>query len=120
MLLKVARFRLNWPPFLCEQHSASVRRYVSIKEFANGYITVVDLAARSGRMLGVKAIVQTDRGVQPAALDARCNTVFRRKELKKQVATVWRKLPTWLGQILWKQGHTVDNLREEKLLYRAE
>lgn len=52
-----------------------------IEEFSAEYITVVDLAAQSGRLPGAEAILQTGRGVQPLALDTRCDTIFRRCDL---------------------------------------
>lgn len=67
-----------------ERHSARTRRYVAsrtIDWFAAEYITVVDLAAKSGRLPGVEAVLQFDRGVQPLALDARCNLIFRRGDV---------------------------------------
>lgn len=72
------------PRTVREQHSARIRRYVStssIEKFSAEYITVVDLAAQSGRLPGAEAILQIGRGVQPLALDTRCNTIFRRCDL---------------------------------------
>ncbi|MGZ3215102.1 TniQ family protein [Paracoccus sp. T5] len=71
-----------------ERRSARSRRYVlsrSIEEFAGEYITVSDLAAQSGRLPGAEAVLQGDRGVQPLALDSRCNTIYRRSEVCDQV-----------------------------------
>lgn len=67
-----------------EQQTARTRRYVtsrSVESFAAEYITVIDLAAQSGRLPGAEAILQSDRGIQPLALDGRCNTIYRRCDL---------------------------------------
>lgn len=67
-----------------ERRTARTRRYVSsrsVEEFAGEYITVTALAAQSGRLPGAEAILQSDRGVQPLALDSRCNTIYRRSEV---------------------------------------
>lgn len=67
-----------------EQQTARTRRYVtsrSVEKFAAEYITVTELAAQSGRLPGAEAILQSDRGVQPLALDSRCNTIYHRSDL---------------------------------------
>lgn len=60
------------------------RRYVcasSMEAFAQTYITVVDLAAQSGRLPGVEAVIQLGRGQTPLPLDPRCNMIFRRSDV---------------------------------------
>ncbi|AUM73077.1 hypothetical protein CYR75_01090 [Paracoccus jeotgali] len=72
------------PRIVREHQTARIRRYVtsrSVEKFATKYITVVDLAAQSGRLPGAEAVLQVDRGVQPLELHARCNMIFRRNDL---------------------------------------
>ncbi|WDA13448.1 TniQ family protein [Paracoccus marcusii] len=72
------------PRVVEERRTARTRRYVSsrsVEKFAGEYITVTTLAAQSGRLPGAEAILQSDRGIQPLALDSRCNTIYRRSDL---------------------------------------
>lgn len=72
------------PRMVRERRTARTRRYVSsgsIENFAAEYITVSDLAAQSGRLPGAEAILQSDSGVQPLALDSRCNTIYQRGDV---------------------------------------
>lgn len=74
------------PRFVEERRTARTRRYVSsrsIDEFADEYITIVDLAARSGRLPGAEATLQAARGLKPLALGARCNMVMRREDIDR-------------------------------------
>lgn len=72
------------PRAIKDRSSARTRRYVSIRsieEFRAKYITVVELAALSGRMPGAEAVIQIDRGAEPLDVGDRCNLIFRCSEV---------------------------------------
>ncbi|MDF2143280.1 TniQ family protein [Paenirhodobacter sp. CAU 1674] len=67
-----------------EMQSGRERRYVcarALERFAQTHITVVALAAKSGRLPGAEAIVQTDRGARALELGTRTNMIFRRADV---------------------------------------
>lgn len=72
------------PRMVKERQTARIRQYVtcsSTEKFVAEYVTVVDLAAASGRMPGAEAVLQVARGVRPLELGTRCNMIFRRRDL---------------------------------------
>lgn len=79
------------PSLVRERQSGRTRRYVSAKSveaFASEHVTVVDLAARAGRLPGSEAIIQKDRGAEPLALGPRCNRIFRKHDVGMSVPDV--------------------------------
>ena len=61
-----------------------MRRYVcakSMEQFSKSHISVVELATKSGRLPGVEAVIQLDRGAKPLPLDPRANMIFRRNDV---------------------------------------
>ncbi|MBU0779328.1 MAG: hypothetical protein KKC72_04640, partial [Alphaproteobacteria bacterium] len=67
-----------------ELKSGRQRRYVcaeSLKRFSKTHISVVDLAAHSGRLPSFEAVIQLDRGAKPIPLEPRCNMMFRRSDV---------------------------------------
>ncbi|MBL3560246.1 hypothetical protein [Rhodovulum sulfidophilum] len=61
-----------------------MRRYVcakSMEQFAEGHISVVELAAQNRRLPGVEAVIQLDRGAKPLPLGPRANMIFRRSDV---------------------------------------
>lgn len=69
------------PRTIKDRSSARTRRYASrrsVDDFRSRYISVMDLAAQTGRLPSVEAVLQADRGVQPLELNGRSNLIFRR------------------------------------------
>ncbi|RAP41759.1 hypothetical protein BYZ73_09175 [Rhodovulum viride] len=67
-----------------ELKSGRRRRYVcanSMERFSKSHISVVELATASGRLPGVEAVIQLDRGAQPLPLGPRANMIFRRSDV---------------------------------------
>ncbi|MBY5971423.1 TniQ family protein [Ferrimonas balearica] len=67
-----------------ELKSGRMRRYVcakSMERFSKSHISVVELATKSGRLPGVEAVIQLDRGAQPLPLGPRGNMIFRRSDV---------------------------------------
>lgn len=67
-----------------ELKSGRMRRYVcakSMEQFSKSHISVVELATKSGRLPGVEAMIQLDRGAKPLPLDPRANMIFRRNDV---------------------------------------
>lgn len=67
-----------------ELKSGRIRRYVcakSMERFSKVHISVVELATESGRLPGVEAVIQLNRGAKPLPLGLRANMIFRRSDV---------------------------------------
>ncbi|PRZ41273.1 TniQ family protein [Tritonibacter scottomollicae] len=69
---------------IVELKSGRKRRYVcakSLEQFSKSHISMVELATKSGRLPGVEAVIQLERGAQPLPLGPRANIIFRRSDV---------------------------------------
>lgn len=68
-----------------EPQSGRQRRYVpeaSLEGFRQNYITVMQLAAKTRRNPGAEAIIQADRGIARLPIPERCQTIYRRADVR--------------------------------------
>lgn len=68
-----------------EPQSGRQRRYIqgnSVEDFQRSFITVTQLATENRRNPGVEAIIQADRGIDRLPIPERCQTIYRRVDIR--------------------------------------